>query len=97
IEVDVYDHQQFEQICSQWQTSHKLKLEFSKYSKLAVRDCNNYIGVKQNGEIKEKGDYVSEREIFKDQSMRIVTKAVRDFFVKDIPIEQTIEGCKNIK
>lgn len=96
IEVDVRDSERFERVCSEWQTLHRLQLEFSKFRKLAVRDCNNYLGVKTNGDIKEKGDYVCDREIHKDQSMKIVTLAVRRFFVDDVPPEQTISECKDI-
>ena len=96
IEVDVHDSERFEAICSQWQTSTRLQLEFSKYATLAVRDVNNYTGMKVNGEVKEKGDYVCDREIYKDQSMKIVTQAVREYFHKGIPVETTINDCKDI-
>lgn len=97
IEVDVHDHERFKRICSEWQTLTKLQLEFSTYKKIGIRDVNNYIGVKEDGSVKEKGDYVCDREIYKDQSMKIVTKAVRDFFVNDTPIEKTINECNDIK
>jgi hypothetical protein len=96
IEVDVYDEAKFKRVCDLWQKEHKLSLEFSKYVKLAVRDCNNYIGLKDNGEVKEKGEYVNDRELFKDQSMKIVTKAVREYFINDTPIEKTINDCTDI-
>lgn len=97
IELDVYDDEKFRQICYEWEKENKLTLEFSKYRVLALRDVNNYTGVKENGEVKEKGDYVCDREIYKDQSMRIVTKAVREYFVNNIPVEKTIGDCTDIK
>jgi hypothetical protein len=96
IEVDVRDSERFYEICGEWQNMTRLQLELSQYTTLAIRDVNNYTGMKVNGEIKEKGDYVCDREIYKDQSMKIVTSAVRDFFHKGIPVEHTISDCKDI-
>ena len=97
IEVDIYDSDKFNAVCDAWQKDNRLTLEFSTYDRIAARDTNNYIGIKKNGEIKAKGDYVTDREIHKDQSMKIVTEAVRDYFFKDIPVEQTIGECKEIR
>lgn len=97
IELEVYDETKLQQIAKEWQEENKLVLEFGKYRVLALRDVNNYIGVKETGEIKEKGDYVCDREIYKDQSMRIVTQAVREYFVNNVPIEKTIGDCTDIK
>lgn len=97
IEVEVKNEKRFRKLCELWQKEHKLELDFSKYKVLAVRDVNNYIGVKENGTIKEKGKYVCEPEIFKDQSMRIVRMAVREFFVNGIPVEKTIGDCRDIR
>ncbi len=34
-----------DQVCAWWEGITKLTLESAKYSKLAVRDCNNYLGI----------------------------------------------------
>lgn len=96
IEIDVKDEKTFKEICAKWQQDYKLELEFANYKKLAVRDANAYIGVKDTGEVKEKNDFETKKEIFKDQSMRIVPMAVREYFVNGIHIEYTIESCKDI-
>jgi hypothetical protein len=96
-EIEIYDREKYEKLCNLWQKEHNLTLEFGKYKTIAIRDVNNYIGVKTNGDVKEKGDFVTEPEIFKDQSMRIVTRAVREYFVNGTPIEQTINETNDIK
>lgn len=96
IELDIKNEEMFKTVCDEWQERNKLQLEFSDYKTLAIRDVNNYIGVKTNGEVKEKGAYVREREIYKDQSMKIVTEAVKCYFVDGIPVEKTIEACEDI-
>ena len=96
IEVDVRDEVSFARICEQWQFDTKLQLEFSDYKTIGIRDVNNYIGVKTNGSIKEKGAYLCEREIYKDQSMKIVTHAVREYFMNETSVEDTITQCRDI-
>lgn len=96
IEIDVKDEETFNKVCDRWQKQFKLELEFATYTKLAIRDANAYIGVKTTGEVKEKNDFETKKEIFKDQSMRIVPIAVREYFVNGIPPEYTIESCKDI-
>lgn len=96
IEIDVKDDNLFKKVCDAWQAQFKLELEFAKYKKLAIRDANAYIGVKENGEVKEKNDFETKREIFKDQSMKVVPIAVREYFVNGIPPEYTIESCTDI-
>lgn len=96
-EIEIKDRAKYERICKIWEKEHNLTLEFSQYKTLAIRDVNNYIGVKTDGKVKEKGAYVVEPEIHKNRSMRIVREAVREFFVNGTPVEQTIHDCKDIK
>lgn len=96
IEVEVKEQDKFKEVCSAWQTRHKLLLEFSKYKKIAIRDVNAYVAIKENDEVKSKGDFEIEKDLWKDHSMRIVPIAVNDYFVKGIPVIQTINNCIEI-
>lgn len=96
IEVDVFDEDEFKQICDEWQKEFHLALEFSVYDTLAARDVNNYIGVYDTGKTKEKGAFEVEKELYKNQSMRIVPIAVHKYFTKGVPVEQTINNCQDI-
>ncbi len=96
IEVDVKNEDSFRKICDTWQKLHGLQLEYTKYKKLCIRDSNAYIGLKDDGTVKEKNDFETNKEIYKDQSMRIVPLAVRRYFIDGIPIEKTINECENI-
>lgn len=78
-----------------------LTIEETVYSKMCVRDVNNYIGVysdnsPENEHIKLKGDYEIYKEYHKDPSMRIVPLAVKNYFVYNIPIRDTILSCNDI-
>lgn len=51
-----YDH-----VCAMWQKRVGLELEFAQYSKMAIRDVNNYIALYKDGKVKYKGAYVWKR------------------------------------
>ena len=78
-----------------------LTIEETIYSKMCVRDVNNYIGVYEDStpdheHIKLKGDYEVYKEYHKDPSMQVVPLAVKNYFVYGIPIRETIMNDTNI-
>lgn len=48
---------EYNSICEAWQKQVGLQLEFVDYSKMYIRDVNNYIAVYTNGKLKRKGAY----------------------------------------
>lgn len=48
---------EYNEICKQWQKDVGLELEFVDYSKMVIRDVNNYEAMYTNGKIKRKGAY----------------------------------------
>lgn len=73
-----------------------LYIEDNIYSKMIIRDVNNYISVYEDGNTKLKGCFEIDKEFHKDPSMRIVPIALKEFFVNGIPIEETIKNHDNI-
>lgn len=78
-----------------------LVIEEAFYSKMFIRDVNNYGAVyedstKENEHIKLKGDFEINKEFHKDSSMRIVPLAIKNYFVYGIPIEETIKNNRDI-
>lgn len=78
-----------------------LIIEEAFYSKMCIRDVNNYISVYtdstlEHEHIKLKGDFEVDKEYHKDPSMRIVPLAVKNYFVYGIPIEETIKKDRDI-
>jgi hypothetical protein len=57
---------------------------------------NDYIAIKTDNSIKLKGDYVIDFELYKNKSARIVPIALKEYFVNNIPIENTIKNHTNI-
>lgn len=50
----------YDLICDWWQEFTKLDLEFADYSRMMVRDVNNYIAEDVSGKLKRKGAYCHE-------------------------------------
>ena len=73
-----------------------LYIEDNEYSKVIIRDCNNYIAIYLDGSCKLKGAFEIDKEFHKDPSMRIVPIAVKEYFVNNVPVEETIKNHTNI-
>jgi DNA polymerase elongation subunit (family B) len=85
-----------EQICKEWEAITKLTLEYANYSKMIIRDVNNYIAVRTDGKIKEKGAFETKKDWHKDNSYMVVPLAVREYLVNNVPVEKTLSEHKNI-
>ena len=89
-------------ICKGWEKETKLILEFADYSKIWARDINNYGCLTTDGKIKNKGCFEVDKVIgaepayHKDNSFKIIPFALQEYFVKGIPVEDTIKNHTNI-
>lgn len=85
-----------EEINKWWQETTKYELERTDYKKIIFSTVNDYIAIKTDGEIKYKGDFLIDFELHKNKSARIVPLALKEYFVNNIPVEQTITTHQNI-
>jgi len=103
-------------ICNYWQQQTMLNLEYVNYSKMIIRDVNNYISLsthemfhidgelimKEKNDIKYKGTFKPVKEMLRDGeyhknfSQNAVTLAISDYFLKNIPIEESLKNNTNI-
>ena len=72
------------------------ELEEVKFKKMVFSSVNDYIAIKENDEIKAKGDFMKDFELHKNKSARIVPIALERYFINNIPIEQTIKNHKMV-
>ena len=89
-------------IMDEWQKRTKFTLETDHISEIIQSNVNNYIEVQTDGSIKKKGLYlvrgISKAGAFNiNNNAVIVSKAIEDYLVKNIPIETTINECDDIK
>lgn len=86
----------YDKLAEEWQKETGFVLEKTEYKKYFRQDVNNYITIKYNGEIKEKGRYVQTSDVKKGYKHPVIPKAMFEYVVNDIPIENTILNHPNI-
>lgn len=91
------DYDLIDDIAFEWEQRTGLKLEFDEYRKVFQKDVNNYIIVDAAGKYKSKGAYVKKLSNLDNGDFPIVNKALVEYMVQGIPVEQTIEQCDELK
>lgn len=85
----------YKAICEEWSIRTKMKLEHDLIKKVIQKDVNNYIIVMNNGKIKSKGAYVKELNSL-DNDLPIVNKALMEYFINGVSVEDTINYCDEL-
>lgn len=90
-------------ICSEWEKLTQLSLEHDEYSKMIIRDVNNYIAVGKNGKVKSKGAFewedLAKKKVavfHKNKSFLIIPKAIYAYFVNGTTPEDFLASNQNI-
>jgi hypothetical protein len=89
-------------LCEKWSKRNNFELEYNKYLIYARRDINNYICLQENNKVKEKGDFITtnltktNNTKLKGVDKKIISIALRKFFIENISIRDTILNHKNI-
>jgi hypothetical protein len=79
-----------------WCSMTQYELERTDYSKIIFSTVNDYLAIMTNGEIKKKGDFLTDFELHKNKSARVVPIALEQYFVHGVPVEHTIRNHKNL-
>jgi len=79
-----------------WCSITQYELERTDYSKIIFSTVNDYLAIMTNGEIKKKGDFLTDFELHKNKSARIVPIALERYFVSGIPVDETIRNHDNL-
>ena len=92
--------EEFNQIKKDWvvKTTKELSYELEEvdFKKMVFSSVNDYIGIKTDGEVKMKGDFMKDFELHKNKSARICPIALEKYYTEGIPVEDTIKNHKNI-
>lgn len=96
VKIHKNDIKLYYSICKKWEEYTKLTLEYVEYSKMVIRDVNNYCAITTKGKVKYKGAFEIQKDLHKDNSFMIIPIALSEYFVKGIPIETTIKNHKDI-
>ncbi|MCI5628920.1 MAG: hypothetical protein MR346_04720 [Clostridium sp.] len=84
--------EKYKEIANEWSKRTRMGLDHDIIERVVQKDVNNYIVVKKGGKIKSKGAYVKELNNL-DYDLPIVNQALMDYFIKDVPVEDTINNC----
>ena len=80
-----------EEVCKEWEKLTKLQLEEAIYSRMFIRDVNNYIGEYENGQVKRKGAYEWDVEWHQNAGGLVIAKVAEQVLVHGKPIRETVE------
>lgn len=80
----------------EWELTTGFATEETRYRALFSRDVNNYIAIKENGDVKTKGVY-ADAGLQKNPSNAICVEAVIANLRDGVPIDETILNCTDIR
>ena len=99
-----FDNSEYDKVLSitgEWQERTGFELEEDKIKSITQKDVNNYIEIPCEGKPKIKGGYlvrgIAPAGAFNvNNNATIVSKAIIEHFVNNVPAEQTINECNDI-
>lgn len=85
-------------IVAEWEKRTGMKMDFETFfGEIFQKDVNNYLLIdRETGAMKVKGAYVKKLSSL-DYDLPILNKALVDYMVDGIPVEQTINECDDLK
>jgi len=85
-----------QEIVKEWEIRTGLDMEWDEYTSIIQKDVNSYIVVAEDGHYTGKGAFVKDLNDL-DYDLPILNFAVKDYFVKGIPVEETINNNNNLR
>lgn len=90
------DYDRVVKICNQFEKVTKQVLEYAEYSKMIIRDVNNYMAISTKGDIKKKGCFETEMDYHKNPSFIVIPKAIEAYYKDGIDYKDYINSCNNL-
>ena len=82
-------------VCSEWCERTGMGLGCDPLVKYTAKDVNNYVFEFSDGKLERKGKYVKELSEL-DNDLPIVNRALVDYIVKGVPVEDTINASDDM-
>ena len=90
-------YDELQRILKDWENLTKLKLETEEFIQFYQLAINDYFGLKSDNTIKKKGFFLTNIELGKGLSPKIIPEAIINYFIDNIPVEETIKSCRDIR
>jgi len=92
--------EKFNEIKANWLQATSLELTYELeevlFKKMIFSSVNDYIAIKEDGSVKYKGDYMTDFELHKNKSFRVIPLALSAYFLEDKNPDEFIRNHKNI-
>jgi len=83
----------YEEVCKEWESLTLMELEAEDYKKIIRGNINNYLGIKVNGDVKEKGIwFLTNPDLSNSVDALIIAKSLKLYYTKSISIEDSISN-----
>ena len=89
------DFSKIKEVADEWQKRTNLELEFDFFKEIYQKDVNNYVFIGEDN-YKTKGGFVKKLNDL-DNDLPIINRAIVNYLVDKIPIEETIWAENNLK
>lgn len=96
VEDDETVVEKFKNICHRWEHRTGMELGFDEITEIFQKDVNNYVFRFASGKLERKGAYVMELDDL-NNDLPIVNKALVDYMMNSVAVEETIGNCDEIK
>jgi hypothetical protein len=90
IRIKKTDLNKMHEINAIWSHLTEYELERTDYAKIIFSTVNDYIAIKTNGDVKKKGDFLTDFELHKNKSGRVIPIALEQYFINNTPVADTI-------
>ena len=90
-------YDELQRILKDWENLTKLKLETEEFVQFYQLAINDYFGLKSDNTVKKKGFFLTNIELGKGLSPKIIPEAIINYFIDGIPVEETIKSCRDIR
>lgn len=84
------------EVMKQIESEFPFKMERTEYKFIYYSSVNDYIALTDNGKVKQKGSFLSDKQIDGSNEFLIISIALKEYFVNRIPVEKTIKQHENI-
>ena len=84
------------EICKEWEDRTHMGLGIDRIKKIAQKDVNNYVFETVDGDYDRKGAYLKKLNDL-DNDLPIVNKALFEYLMHDVPIEDTVRSAEFLK
>lgn len=85
-----------ENVRKEWEIMTRLELEEAVYSKMFIRDVNNYIAEYENGKVKRKGAYEYVTGWHQNAGGLVVPKVAEKVLIEGAPIAETVRSWPDL-